>query len=66
MGWAMVGKNVAVSVQSGSTGTYGQYAIVDAMTAMTLPNVRNYAKLGSHTGPRIDEFREPNDCLGHA
>jgi len=38
MGWAMVGKNVAVSVQSGSTGTYGQYAIVDAMTAMTLPS----------------------------
>jgi len=38
MGWSMVGKNVAVSVQSGSTGTYGQYAIVNVMEAMTLPN----------------------------
>ena len=38
MGWSMVGKNVAISVQKGNTGTYGQYAIVDAMTCMTLPN----------------------------
>lgn len=39
MGWSMVGKNVAVSVQKGSTGTYGQYAIVDAMSCMVLPGV---------------------------
>lgn len=38
MGWSMVGKNVAISVQKGNTGTYGQYAIVDAMTCMTLPS----------------------------
>jgi len=40
MGWSMVGKHVAVSVQKGETGTYGQYAIIDSMTCMTLPSVR--------------------------
>lgn len=39
MGWSMVGKNVAVSVQKGTTGTYGQYAIVDVMSCMALPSV---------------------------
>lgn len=38
MGWSMVGKNVAVSISKGNSGTYGQYAIVDVMSCMVLPN----------------------------
>jgi NADPH2:quinone reductase len=57
MGWSMVGKNVAISVQGGSTGTYGQYAIVNVMEAMTLPNVSIYVNSGNHAGAGVDEFR---------
>lgn len=66
MGWSMVGKNVAVSVQKGSTGTYGQYAIVDSMTCMTLPNVYFSVNIGNIFGAGIHEFCESTHSSGYA
>lgn len=38
MGWSLNGKRVAFSPQKGFTGTWGEYAIADAMSVIPVPD----------------------------
>ena len=42
IGWSMVNKRVAVSVQNGFNGTYGQYAVANSQEIMPIPSVSFY------------------------
>ena len=42
IGWSLVNKRVALSVQNGFNGTYGQYAVANSQEVMTIPSVKHY------------------------